>query len=398
MREQGFAERWEPCFYVTNRVMTLNFSITRLAYSPKIRTLRKNSETMKHPILMAAAIVLMGCSGQPDKKQAATNTEHVKLKIELTDGSNYTSGQSITLKISADSNALPDSTRAIVDGRSFLFGKGAADIEIPTTDLSVGQKTIRVEGRLGNGAMAEGRALVCIKSDIEPERLTYKVLKQLPHNQRYYTQGLEFDGGTLYEGTGLEGMSAIYRIDFEKQNIITSISLPNNYFGEGITIMGDKLYQLTWRSCIGFVYNKQTLNKLGEFSYSTEGWGLTNNGKELIMSDGTEKIHFIDTTSLQVKRTIQVYDTEGPVTELNELEYVDGLIYANIYCTDNIVAIDPATGKVLKIIDMRNLLDVSKLTQRVDVLNGIAYQKTTGRWFVTGKLWPKMFQVEFVKK
>ena len=353
---------------------------------------------MKHPILMAAAIVLMGCSGQPNKKQAATNTEHVKLKIELTDGSNYTSGQTITLKISADSNALPDSARAIVDGRSFWFGKGAADIEIPTSDLSVGQKTIRVEGRLGNGAMAEGRALVCIKSDIEPERLTYKVLKQLPHNQRYYTQGLEFDGGTLYEGTGLEGMSAIYRIDFEKQNIITSISLPNNYFGEGITIMGDKLYQLTWRSCIGFVYNKQTLNKLGEFSYSTEGWGLTNNGKELIMSDGTEKIHFIDTTSLQVKRTIQVYDTEGPVTELNELEYVDGLIYANIYCTDNIVAIDPATGKVLKIIDMRNLLDVSKLTQRVDVLNGIAYQKTTGRWFVTGKLWPKMFQVEFVKK
>ena len=116
------------------------------------------------------------------------------------------------------------------------------------------------------------------------------------------------------------------------------------------------------------------------------------------MSDGTENIHFIDTTSLQVKRTIQVYDTEGPVTELNELEYVDGLIYANIYCTDNIVAIDPATGKVLKIIDMRNLLDVSKLTQRVDVLNGIAYQKTTGRWFVTGKLWPTMFQVEFVRK
>ena len=170
------------------------------------------------------------------------------------------------------------------------------------------------------------------------------------------------------------------------------------YFGEGITIMGDKLYQLTWRSCIGFIYNKHTLNKLGDFSYSTEGWGLTNNGKELIMSDGTENIHFIDTTSLQVKRTIQVYDTEGPVTELNELEYVDGLIYANIYCTDNIVAIDPATGKVLKIIDMRNLLDVSKLTQRVDVLNGIAYQKTTGRWFVTGKLWPTMFQVEFVRK
>ena len=116
------------------------------------------------------------------------------------------------------------------------------------------------------------------------------------------------------------------------------------------------------------------------------------------MSDGTEKIQFIDTTTLQVTRIIEVYDTEGPVTELNELEFVDGLIYANIYCTDNIVAIDPESGKILKIIDMRNLLDESKLTQRVDVLNGIAYQKTTGRWFVTGKLWPTMFQVEFVGK
>ena len=347
---------------------------------------------------MAAAIVLAGCTGQPVQKQSATKTEHVKLKIELAGGTDYISGQTIALKINAVGNSMPDSARAIVDGRSFWFGKGAADIEIPTADLTVGQKTIRVEGWLGSGTMAEGRALVCIKSDIEPERLTYKVLKQLPHNQRYYTQGLEFDGGTLYEGTGLEGMSAVYRIDFEKQNIITSVSLPNNYFGEGITIMGDKLYQLTWRSCIGFIYNKQTLNKLGDFNYSTEGWGLTNNGKELIMSDGTENIHFIDTTSLQVKRTIQVYDTEGPVTELNELEYVDGLIYANIYCTDNIVAIDPETGKILKIIDMRNLLDMAKITQRVDVLNGIAYQKTTGRWFVTGKLWPTMFQVEFVKK
>jgi glutamine cyclotransferase len=116
------------------------------------------------------------------------------------------------------------------------------------------------------------------------------------------------------------------------------------------------------------------------------------------MSDGTENLYFIDTATLQVKRNIQVYDNMGPVTELNELEFVDGLVYANIYCTDNIVAIDPKNGKVMKIIDMRNLLDVSKLTRRVDVLNGIAYQKATGKWFVTGKLWPTMFQVEFVQK
>ena len=353
---------------------------------------------MKILKLMAAAIVMAGCSGQPTAHKPATNANRAKLNVEITSGENITSGQVIALTISGADSTAVDSTRATIDGRKFRFANGSTQIEIPTDGLTVGLKTIRVEGWLSNGEMAEGRTRVCIISDIEPERLTYKVIKQLPHNNRYYTQGLEFDGDILYEGTGLEGRSAVYKIDFEKQNIITSVDLANNYFGEGVTIMGDKLYQLTWRSCIGFIYNKHTLNKLGDFSYSTEGWGLTNDGKQLIMSDGTEKIQFIDTTTLQVTRTIEVYDNEGPVTELNELEYVDGLIYANIYCTDNIVAIDPQNGKVMKIIDMRNLLDVSKLAQRVDVLNGIAYQPSTNRWFVTGKLWPTMFQVEFVGK
>lgn len=353
---------------------------------------------MKILKLMAAAIVLAGCSGQPTAHKPAANANSAKLNVELTSGENITSGQVISLTFSGADTTAIDSACATIDGRKFRFANGSTQIEIPTIGMPVGQKTIRVEAWTGNGEVAEGRARVCIKSDIEPERLTYKVIKRLPHNSRYYTQGLEFDGDILYEGTGLEGRSAVYKIDFEKQSVITSADLANNYFGEGVTIMGGKLYQLTWRSCIGFIYNKQTLNKLGEFNYSTEGWGLTNNGLELIMSDGTEKIQFIDTTTLQVTRTIEVYDTEGPVTELNELEFVDGLIYANIYCTDNIVAIDPESGKILKIIDMRNLLDESKLTQRVDVLNGIAYQKTTGRWFVTGKLWPTMFQVEFVGK
>lgn len=372
--------------------------IIRFPDSPKFCTLRKNSETMKILKLMTAALVMAGCTGQPTTTKKVAHDEPAKLTVELPGGSSCTSGQSIGLKIGAPDNATIDSAVVTIVGRKFSFGAGSSEIQIATADLTVGQKNIAVRAWLGNNKIAEGRTRVFIKSDIEPERLTYKVIKQLPHNQRYYTQGLEFDGDILYEGTGLEGRSAVYKIDFERQKVLTSANLANNYFGEGVTIMGDKLYQLTWRSCIGFVYNKNTLNKLHDFSYSTEGWGLTNDGKQLIMSDGTEHIYFIDTTALQVVRTIEVYDTEGPVTELNELEYVDGLIYANIYCTDNIVAIDPVSGKVLKIIDMRNLLDASKLTQRVDVLNGIAYQSTTKRWFVTGKLWPTMFQVEFVKK
>ncbi len=353
---------------------------------------------MKQFKLIAAAIVMAGCSGQPTPTRPTAQNVADKLTVQLACGAEITSGQTIGLKITAPDNAVPDSAVATIDGRKFRFGAGSAQTDIETAGLTVGQKVVAVKAWHSGGQVAEGRARVCIKSDIEPERLTYKVIRRLPHNSHYYTQGLEFDGGILYEGTGIEGQSAVYKIDFEQQKVLTNINLPNNYFGEGVTIMGSKLYQLTWRSCVGFIYNKQTLNRLGEFSYSTEGWGLTNDGKQLIMSDGTETIHFIDTATMQEQRRIEVYDTEGPVTALNELEYVDGLIYANIYCTDNIVAIDPATGRVLKIIDMRNLLDKSKLTQRVDVLNGIAYQPSTNRWFVTGKLWPAMFQVEFVKK
>lgn len=349
-------------------------------------------------MLIAAAIVIVGCTGQPTQNKTTTQNELLRLNIGISGGNVCTSGQDIRLKISTLNNVAIDSAIVVIDKREFKFDANFNQIDIATAGLTVGLKNITAKAWTRNGQVAEGRTRVCIKSDIEPEQLTYKVIKRLPHNQRYYTQGLEFDGDILYEGTGIEGQSSVYKIDFGQQNILTSVNLANNLFGEGITIMGDKLYQLTWRSCIGFVYNKHTLNKLGDFSYSTEGWGLTNDGNYLIMSDGTEVIHFIDTTTMQERHRIEVYDTEGPITQLNELEFVDGLIYANIYCTDNIVAINPANGKVMKIIDMRNLLDESKHTQRVDVLNGIAYQKTTGRWFVTGKLWPTMFQVEFVKK
>lgn len=356
-------------------------------------------EQMKKLTIIALSLAMAGCTSQPTQNAKTEKTaEPARLNIGLINGEKYTSGQGIDIQYSVADGANADSAVAIIGKRKIAFDKGSNQMTIATDGMKVGQETIRIEAWLANGTRAEGKARITIKSDIVPERLTYKVIKKLPHNNRYYTQGLEFDGDLLYEGTGLEGHSSVYKIDFAKQSVINSIDLDNKYFGEGITIMGNKLYQLTWQSFTGFVYNKNTLNRLHEFSYASEGWGLTNDGKSLIMSDGSEKIHFIDTATLQETHYIEVYDNEGPVTQLNELEYVNGLIYANIYCTDNIVAIDPNSGKVMKIIDMRNLLDMSKLTQRVDVLNGIAYQKSTGNWYVTGKLWPAMFQVEFVAK
>lgn len=345
--------------------------------------------------MLAAA----GCGESPKNNTKPVAEKFGKLSVSLAGEGNYELGRNIELSCNAENGAVIDSV-VVSAGNSRMTFSGAqvSAMSLPTSSMGVGQRTIRVLAWLADGTKAEGRALVRIVSDVEPAQYTYKIIKQLPHNNKYYTQGLEFDGDFLYEGTGLEGRSALYKIDFQKQSIVNSVNLDNQYFGEGVTVLGEKVYQLTWQSLVGFVYNKNTLNKITSFSYSTEGWGLANDGTNLIMSDGSEKIYFIDTTSLQEVRRIEVYDKSGPVSLLNELEYVDGLIYANIYCSDFIAAIEPQTGRVLKMIDMRGLLDKSKLQQRVDVLNGIAYQKSTGQWYVTGKLWPKMFQVEFVEK
>ncbi|MBO7595275.1 MAG: glutaminyl-peptide cyclotransferase [Salinivirgaceae bacterium] len=347
-------------------------------------------------VLLSIALLFASCAErQNGGKQATAKIE--RLAVSLINGDKYVFGQNIDLQCNAESGAVIDSLSVSFGGRTMKFAR-TAKLSLPTNQASVGQHTIRITAWTADGSQAEGRAHVRIVSDVEPVRYTYKIIKQLPHNHDYYTQGLEFDGDYLYEGTGLEGRSALYKIDFQKQTVENSVALENQYFGEGVTVLGEKVYQLTWRSFAGFVYNKNTLNKIAGFSYPTEGWGLANDGSNLIMSDGSEKIYFIDTASFSEVRRIEVYDNNGPVTMLNELEYVDGLIYANIYCSDYIVAIEPTSGKVLKIIDMRGLLNTAELKQRVDVLNGIAYQKSTNRWYVTGKLWPKMFQVEFVEK
>lgn len=353
---------------------------------------------MKLQYIFASLVFACACSNSSNTQQTKqTVTAPKQLNVKLENGNRYTCGNTITINISTADNSAIDSAIAYLDKTKTTI-KNSNTIVIKTNDNSVGKKTIRVEATLKDGTKAEGKTRVTLLSDIEPTLYTYKVIKRIPHNTKYYTQGLEFDNDTLYEGTGLEGRSALYKIDFNKQSIINTTNLNNEHFGEGITIMGNKVYQLTWRSSIGFIYNKSNLNKIGSFNYYTEGWGLTNDGKNLIMSDGSEKIYYIDTTSLQEIKQIEVYDNQGAITLLNELEYVDGLIYANIYQSDFIIAFDPTNGKVTKIIDMRNLLDITKLSTHVDVLNGIAYHKAKKQWYVTGKLWPTMFLVEFVEK
>jgi glutamine cyclotransferase len=229
--------------------------------------------------------------------------------------------------------------------------------------------------------------------DREPVHYTYTVVNVYPHDEAAFTQGLVFEDGFLYEGTGLYGQSTLRRVEFETGNVNQLYSLPNNLFGEGITIFEDKIIQLTWKSEKGFVYDRNSFDLLQEFEYPTEGWGITHDGNRLIMSDGTATLYFLDPETFQTTGQVEVYDEE-PVTSLNELEYINGRVYANIWKKDQIAIINPETGKVTGWIDLSGINDSEKTT--ANVLNGVAYDQNGDRLFVTGKMWSKLFEIELV--
>lgn len=227
---------------------------------------------------------------------------------------------------------------------------------------------------------------------------TYEVVNTYPHARDAFTQGLVFHDGILWESTGERGRSSLRKVDLKTGKILKKVEVPPEFFAEGMTMLDGKVYQLTWQEHKGFIYDAETLKKLGEFAYQGEGWGLTHDGESLIMSDGTNQLRFLDPNTQQVKKTISVFDKGEPLAQLNELEFIKGEIWANIWQTDKIVQIDPQTGKILGWIDLTGLLPTRDYTPETDVLNGIAYDKAGDRLFVTGKLWPKLFEIRLVKK
>ena len=225
---------------------------------------------------------------------------------------------------------------------------------------------------------------------------TYNITNTYPHDPTAFTQGLVFENGALYEGTGREGFSSIRKVDLTTGEILKSHKLSAKYFGEGITIFDNKIIQLTWRSNVGFVYDMNTFDLLEEFTYPTEGWGITHDGERLIMSDGTSTIYFLDPVTFDRVGSINVSENGTPIIFLNELEYIKGEIYANVWYTDSIVRIDPETGNVTGRINLTGLINPNNYAHNVNVLNGIAYDNENGRLFVTGKYWPKLFEIELV--
>jgi glutamine cyclotransferase len=222
------------------------------------------------------------------------------------------------------------------------------------------------------------------------------IINTYSHDPGAFTQGLVYDEGFLYEGTGLRGVSAVRKIDLAKGTVVLSHRLPDRFFGEGVTVMGKRLIQLTWRSGTGFVYDKRDFKLLQTFHFTTEGWGITHDGRRLIMSDGTEYLYFLDPGTFKVTGWIEVKDRQGPLKNINELEYIHGDIYANVWHTDTIAIIHPETGRVKGWIDLKELSDMSGGDRAVKTLNGIAYDNKNNRLFVTGKLWPAIYEIKLV--
>ena len=228
--------------------------------------------------------------------------------------------------------------------------------------------------------------------------LRYEVIDIFPHDPEAFTQGLVWQDGFLYEGTGLYGKSSLRRVDLETGQVWQQHNLPEDFFGEGITIFQKRIYQLTWKSKTGFVYEQEDFQLVKTFSYSYEGWGITHDGKYLIVSDGTSTLHFVDPLTMKEIKRIEIHENGVPVNRINELEYIKNKIFANIWLTERIAVIEPQSGEITAWLDLSGILDSIEIIQEINVLNGIAYDSEKDCLFVTGKLWPVLFEIKISER
>lgn len=319
-------------------------------------------------------------------------------------GTTYKAGDAISAKVNYPSSIKPDSIVYLLDSARIGVVKDSSAISIKTDTIQLGARVITAKIYQG-GTSQDMTTNVVLLAAKAPEEMTFKVEKVYPHDTSSYTEGLEYHDGALYESDGGRvaegtGQSSLRKVDLATGKVTKKVELDPKVFGEGIAIIGDKIIQLTYTEKIGYIYDKNTFKLLGNFSYTTgqEGWGLYFDGKKVLNTDGTNRIFYLDKDNYRQIGFLDVYDNNGQVDSLNELEMIDGKIYANVYQKDYILVIDPKTGAVLQRIDLSSLYPEGSRNKHADVLNGIAYDKATNRIFVTGKKWDKLFQVKFVKK
>lgn len=353
-------------------------------------------------ISFCAALSLYACRNKSNNQEESTY-----LLISPLAGSNVSAGKDVVIQLSAPTDYKVDSVVYQMDDNRLGVKKDLSAFLIKTDTLPLGIKQITATVYQGESNTSTTTNIVLLAAKA-PEEYTYQVEKVFPHDTSCYTEGLLYQDGYLYESGGGrlktpegdpgEGQSSLRRTDLNTGKILQKVMVDPTIFAEGISIVGNKIIQLTYTEKIGYVYDKASFKLLNTFNNNVgeEGWGMCFDGKKLYMDDKTNRIWFLDKNTYRSIGFIDVYDDKKAVDSINELEYIDGKLYANVYQTNDILVIDPKTGAVLQKIDLTNLYP--KKNSNADVLNGIAYDAATNRTFITGKKWAKLFQVKFVKK
>lgn len=358
-------------------------------------------------IFVLLIVWTISCSGRPGKnnvpaiKPSASAVENISAgiikMISPKENAVYKIKDIIKVSVVPDmTDNLFDSVRVYFDGNQVIAMKSAPwEYSIPSGMTgTTGRKSVKAVA-YSRGKVQTITRFVIMYSDSKPGKYSYKLIHTYPHDSDAFTQGLFYDNGVLFEGTGQEAGSSLREVELETGKVLRQHNLEPSLFGEGITMYKDLIYQVTWTNKVGFVYDKATFNVINKIFYSTEGWGLTTIGDRIAMSDGSNVIYIFEPELFTVVSRIEVYDNEKKVDRLNELEYINGEIWANIWQTDLIARIDPASGRVNSYLDLSAIFpEVKRREVNADVLNGIAYDPQNKRIFVTGKRWPKLYEIK----
>ena len=338
---------------------------------------------------IALALLVQSCGSDKPKAFRWSVTKQQTAKI----------GDPIQFKLNTFDNTF-DSLVVTSETNTYRFNNSSQLISWPTNKEKLGSGSAKFE-LYANGRKYTKSAKYYIVPKESPKRYTYEVLNEYPHNNKSFTQGLEFENNELYESTGQRGHSTLQKVDLKTGKSLQEHKLSDDKFGEGLTIIDDNIYQLTWQAGMGYVYNREdfALKSTFPYGYSREGWGLCNDGKFLYKSDGSDRIYKLDPVTFKEISSIQVTSDQFIHNYINELEWVDGKIYANVYFKDDILIINPETGQVDGIIDLSNIMfPPDNKQQREEVLNGIAYNGIKNELYVTGKHWPKLFHIQVIEK